>query len=104
MPDKDTTGKSRAKRMQEAAQLPTADVEEKPKEQSIRITLRTSVGAEYHLEKPATVVRGILDPDTPDALIEVPIMPPNSAVKRRFIHTNQIAELDIHDELEELES
>lgn len=89
--------KSKAKRMQENSLLP----QEAPKvERNIRITLRTAVGAEYHLEKPEAVVRGILDPDTPDALIEVP-PPPGVSVKHRFIHTNQVAELDIHDEMEE---
>ena len=83
--------------MQEAAAIQPK--EEEMAEPIIRITIRTATGFEYNLEKPASVVRDIINPEVPDALIEVPI-PTDVRVLHRFIHTNQIAELDLHDEME----
>lgn len=85
--------KSKAKAMQEASQ---ADVQER----HVRFMITDDKGLEYHMDKPESVVRGIIDPDTPDAFIEVPV-PANLAtsVKHRFLHTNRIAVLDLHDEL-----
>lgn len=90
--------KSRARRMQEAAALATEKTEE-VQESIIRITIRTATGYEYHLDKPESVVRDIINPEVPDALIEVPI-PKGVNIRHRFIHTNQIAELDVHDKME----
>lgn len=69
-------------------------------ERKIRFMITTDTGVEYHMEKPESVVVGILDPDVSDAFIEVPI-PANlqMAVKHRYLHTTRIGILDLHDEL-----
>jgi hypothetical protein len=85
--------KSNAKAMQEASQQET-------EERRIRVTIIDTKAFEYHLNPHESVVRGILDPDTPDAFIEVPVEPHlQGVVKHAFVNTNQVAKMYLHDEL-----
>jgi len=85
--------KSKARQMQEASQQDS-------EERHIRITIIDMKAFEYHLNPHESVVRGILDPDTPDAFIEVPIEPHlKSVVQHAYLSTNQIAKVYLHDEL-----
>lgn len=85
--------KSKARQMQEASQ---AEVQER----RIRVTIIDTKAYEYHLNPYESVVRGILDPDTPDAFIEVPIDPTlRGSVVHAFLHTSQVAKFYLHDEL-----
>lgn len=69
-------------------------------ERRIRVTIIDTKAYEYHLNPVESVVRGILDPDTADAFIEVPIEPNlRGAVVHAFLHTSQVAKLYLHDEL-----
>jgi hypothetical protein len=86
-------GKSKARIMQETSASES-------KERRIRLTVIDNKATEYHLNPYESVVKGILDPDTPDAFIEVPIEPMlRSSVVHAFLHTSQIAKLYVHDEL-----
>lgn len=73
-------------------------------ERTIRVTIIDDKASEFHLVKPESVIRDILDPDTPDVFIEVPV-PEQLAgsVKRNFLHTSRIARMWLHDELTEHE-
>lgn len=82
-----------AREMQAATEQPPAQ------EPIIRITTRTDLGYEVHLNLPASAVRALLDPEVADAYIEVPIPPEVRSVKKRYRHTSRIAEIDIHDDL-----
>lgn len=74
--------------------------QEVAQEQQVRLTLRTSAGFEYHLVKPASVVRDIIDPAVSDRFIEVPVPDAvKGSVKKKYIHTSVIKELDVHDDL-----
>jgi len=85
--------KSKAKEMQEASQ-------QESDERHIRITIIDTKAYEYHLNPHESVVRGIIDPDTPDAMIEVPVEPHlKGVVLHAYLSTNQIAKLYLHDEL-----
>ena len=85
--------KSKAKEMQEASQQDTD-------ERHVRITIIDNKAYEYHLNPHESVVRGILDPDTSDAFIEVPVEPNlRGAVAHAYLHTSQVAKLYLHDEL-----
>lgn len=85
--------KSKAKALQEASQ-------QEADERRVRFMIVDDNAAEYHMEKPESVVRGILDPETPDAFIEVPIEPRMQAsIKHHYLHTSRIAHLYLHDEL-----
>lgn len=84
--------KSPAKAMQDesVAPLPPA---------KINVTLRTDTGYEYHLELAQEVVDGILNPDVPDAFIEVPARAIGGQALhglRRYLHTSYIKEIDVH--------
>lgn len=61
-------------------------------EQRIATTLRTATGFEYHLDLARSVIEGILDPDIPDAFLEVPCPVRDT---RRFLHTSNIKEIDV---------
>lgn len=88
--------KSAAKKLQEK----TEQSPEPKQEQIINITITTDNGFEYHMSKPESVVRDIISPDVPDCLIEVPIPAHmRNSVKYRFLHTNRIATLDVHNEM-----
>lgn len=78
--------KSPAKTLQEESVAPPKQVE------NLAVTLRTDVGFEYHLNLPRPVVEGLIDPDTPDAFIEVPC--PLTGMQR-FLHTSYIKECDV---------
>ena len=85
--------KSKAKQMQEASQAET-------EERRVRITIIDNKAYEYHLTPHESVARGILDPDTPDAFIEVPVDPAlKNSVVHAYLHTSQVAKLYLHDEL-----
>ena len=85
--------KSKAKEMQDASSAET-------EERRIRVTVIDTKAFEYHLNPHESVVRGILDPDTSDAFIEVPIDPAlRGSVKHAYLNTNQVAKLYLHDEL-----
>lgn len=56
------------------------------------MTLRTDNSFEHHLLLPRSVVEGILDPDTPDAFIEVPCQLNGM---KRFLHTSYVKEIDV---------
>lgn len=85
--------KSKAKAMQEASQQET-------EERRVRITVIDTKAYEYHLTPYESVARGILDPDTPDAFIEVPVEPHlQGVVVHAYLHTSQVAKLYLHDEL-----
>lgn len=86
---------SKAKQMQDASQ-------ETSEERRIRITIIDDKAYEYHLNPHESVVRGILDPDIPDAFIEVPIEPHlKGVVVHAYLHTSRIAKFYLHDELME---
>jgi hypothetical protein len=88
---------SSAVAMQKASQQET-------EERRIRVTLITTLSYEYHLNPHERVVKGILDPDTPDAFIEVPVEPHlKGVVKHAFVNTNQVAKMYLHDELQQEE-
>ena len=88
-----SNGKSKAKVMQEISASES-------KERRIRMTVIDQKATEYHLNPYESVVKGILDPDVPDAFIEVPIEPMlKSSVVHAYLHTSQIAKLYVHDEL-----
>lgn len=61
-------------------------------ENTLPVTIRIDNNFEYHLNLALSVIDAILNPDVPDAFIEVPS--PVSAV-RRFLHTSRIKELDV---------
>jgi len=85
--------KSKAKAMQEASAQDST-------ERRVRVTIIDTKAFEYHLNPYESVVRGILDPDTPDAFIEVPIEPNlRGAVAHAYLHTSQVAKMYLHDEL-----
>jgi hypothetical protein len=84
-----------AKQMQNVTIAPPPAQEEA----RIRVTLRTSIGFEYHEVYPASVVRDILDPDVDDAFIQITLPADIKSVKVRYLHTSGIAEIDLHDEL-----
>jgi len=89
---------SKAVAMQKASQQET-------EERRVRVTIIDTKAYEYHLNPHESVVRGILDPDTPDAFIEVPVEPHlQGVVKHAYVNTNQIAKLYLHDELSEEET
>jgi hypothetical protein len=92
------TVKKSARGMQEASVVPP----EPQDEQRVRVTLRTSIGFEYHQVYPQSVVIDLLDPDVPDGFIEIQLTDGKlkQSVKHRFLHTSNIAEVDIHDALE----
>ncbi len=83
---------SKAKAMQAASERDKA-------ERRIRLTIIDNKAFEYHLNPYESVAKGILDPDVPDAFIEVPIDPLlKGSVVHAYLHTSQIAKLYIHDE------
>src|SRR5437879_383034 len=85
-----------AKQMQQATVEPPSPHEE-PR---VRITARTPVGFEYHLSYPVSVVRDLLDPDVDDGYLEIPVPAElKNTVKHRYLHTTQIAEVDVCDEM-----
>lgn len=69
-------------------------------ERLVRVTARKNQGQEYHLLLPESVVRGIVDGDTPDVRIRVPI-PRELAgsVRYRYVLASIFEEIDIHDEM-----
>jgi len=86
---------SSAVAMQKASQ-------QESEERRVRVTVIDMKSYEYHLNPHESVVRGILDPDTPDAFIEVPVEPHlQGVVKHAYVNTNQIAKMYLHDELTE---
>ena len=67
-------------------------------EQVIRVTIIDDKAFEYHLSLRESVLRGILDPDTPDAFIEVPVPSGIQGVKHAYLHTSRIAKFYQHTE------
>ena len=85
--------KSKARAMQEASQ-------QDAQERRIAITIIDTKAFEYHLNAYESVVRGILDPDTPDAFLEVPTEKNlQGSVMHTYLHTSQIAKFYLHGEL-----
>jgi hypothetical protein len=87
---KPAPAKSRAKIIQEHSEQ--AASQPMTSEERLATTLRTDVGFEYHLDLPRSVVQGIIDPDVPDAFIEVPCKQLHT---RRFLHTSYVKEVDV---------
>ena len=86
---------SKAKAMHEASKQ-VSD------ERRVRITIIDDKAYEYHLTPYESVIRAILDPETPDAFIEVPLEPHLvGRVAHAYLHTSRIAKLYVHDELVE---
>lgn len=86
--------KSRAKRIFEASQDTTHQ------ERRVRVTIIDDKAYEYHLQPYESVLKGILDPDTPDTFIEVPVEPNlRGSVIHAYLHTSRIARFYLHDEL-----
>lgn len=89
--------KSRAKIMQQKAEKPSKN------DPMINITVILDNGYKEHLSLPESVVLGILDPDVPDAFLEVKVQPPPGGVPhpqdRRFIHTSRFREVLTHNEI-----
>jgi hypothetical protein len=77
---------SPAKAMQATSSARTLD------EPRLPVTLRARNGYEYHIDMARSVAEALLDPDVPDAFIEVP-----SPIRdmRRFLHTSEIKEIDV---------
>jgi len=90
--------------MTSAKAMQQASIEPPPatQEARIRVTLRTKVGYEYHQVYAESVVRDLVNPEVPDGFIEIEIADQKvrPAVRHRFLHTSNIAEVDIHDEME----
>ena len=86
--------KSKAKAMQDTSAAAEST------ERDIRITIVDDRAFEYHLVRRESVVRGILDPDTPDTFIEVPCS--IQGVVHAYLHTSRIGKFYLHDELSNL--
>jgi hypothetical protein len=86
--------KSKAKAIQDISAA------EESTERDIRITIIDDKAFEYHLVRRESVVRGILDPETPDVFIEVPCT--IQGVKHAYLHTSRIGKFYLHDELSNL--
>jgi len=82
-----------AKKMQQVTERPPAA------EQKIRLTVWEDSSYHFELILPAAAVRDLLDPDVPDAFIEIPIPLDVHNVKVRYLHTSRIARIDVHDDL-----
>ena len=76
---------SRAEEMQALTMAPSS-------EDRLPVTLRARNSYEYHLDLARSVVVALLDPDVPDAFIEVPCSVRGT---RRFLHTSEIKEIDV---------
>lgn len=93
-----------AKKMQQITEQPPAA------EQKIRLTVWMDTAFHFALELPARAVCDLLDPDVPDAFIEVPVgslddNPQRSgSVKATYLHTSRIARIDLHDALPQPET
>ena len=83
--------KSKAKAIQDISAAAESD------ERDIRITIVDDRAFEYHLVRRESVVRGILDPETPDVFIEVPCS--IQGVVHAYLHTSRIGKFYLHDEL-----
>ncbi len=81
---------SKARAMQEASVKPPEQ------EALIPVTIVDDKAFEYHFSMAESVLRGILDPDTADAFIEVPCA--LSSVKHAYLHTSRIAKFYQHAE------
>jgi|SRR5579875_1577054 hypothetical protein len=77
---------SPAKAMQATSSSPPAS------EPRLAVTLRARNGFEYHIDMARSVAEALIDPDVPDAFIEVP--GPREGI-RRFLHTSEIKEIDV---------
>jgi hypothetical protein len=89
--------KSLAKQLQEVSQ-------QELDERLIRFMVTDDRNFEYHLVKPESVVRGIIDADVPDVFLQVPVPAHlKTSVKHRYLHTSRIAILDVFDELQQEE-
>ena len=84
---------SKARAMQQASEAPPQQ------EALIPVTIVDDKAFEYHFSLTESVLRGILDPDTPDAFIEVPCALPS--VKHAYLHTSRIAKFYQHAEFSE---
>lgn len=69
-----------------------AEIEKPGAEEKLPVTLRGRNGFEYHLDLPRPAIEALIDPDVPDAFIEVPC--PVKGM-RRFLHTSEIKEVDV---------
>lgn len=89
--------KSRAKLMQQKAEKPSKN------DPMVNITVILDNGYKEHLTLPESVVLGILDPDVPDAFLELkPQAAPGGTPhpqERRFIHTSRFREVITHSEI-----
>src|SRR5579859_6751603 len=74
------------------AQTMQAEIEKPGAEAKLPVTLRGRNGFEYHLDLPRSAVEALIDPDVPDAFIEVPC---SLQSMRRFLHTSEIKEVDV---------
>lgn len=81
----DVEAKSAAKAMQATSSAPGD-------EPRLPVTLRARNGYEYHIDMARSVAEALIDPDVPDAFIEVPCPVAGS---RRFLHTSEIKEIDV---------
>src|SRR5579875_1146242 len=86
LPDPPDEPKSPAKAMQATSSAPPAD------EPRLAVTLRARNGYEYHIDMARSVAEALIDPDVPDAFIEVPCPIRDT---RRFLHTSEIKEIDV---------
>lgn len=88
-----------AKKMQQVTEKPPIA------EPKIRITVWTDTSFHFPLQLPAAAVRDLLDPEVPDAFIEVPVgtlddsVQGSRSVKATYLHTSRIARIDVHDDL-----
>ena len=89
MPTKPAT-----KSLQSSARAMQAKTEAPPQrdEQQLSVTLRDDKTFEYHLVLPRSAIDAMLDPDVPDAFIEVPCVVRNT---KRFLHTSYVKEVDV---------
>lgn len=86
--------KSKARKMQEASSQQLGE------ERRVPITIIDMKAYEYHLDAYESVVRGILDPDTPDVFIEVPVEKHlQGSVRHAYLHTSQVAKFYLHGDL-----
>ena len=81
---------NKAKEMQRASEQPAKQ------ESFIPVTVVDDLAFEHHLNLAESVLRGILDPETPDTFIEIPIPYGVQGVKHAYLHTSRIAKFYQH--------
>lgn len=87
-------GKSAAKQMQDKSIKPPE------KDPEVSITAILDNGHEISLVLPESVVRLLVDPDVPNAFIQVPIPDVHkNSVRQKFLHTSRFKEVWLHNDL-----